>query len=168
MGFGPRGGNPDSAGSTLWRHHLYVQKRGTAIAALNRNTGEEEWAWQAPGGFLQNGAVAAFDDRIFGSVVSKVSAIPYHAEVVAFDDVAHGGGKRWTYRGGGGLTAPVGANGKLVFGSSGDVFLTCLDPEDGTVKWRLKTGGPMEESTPAIYGDKVFALSRNGYLHAVK
>lgn len=162
------GGDPDSAGTVLWEDHLYVQKRGSAIAALDRDTGRESWAWKAPAGFLQNGAVAAFDDMVFGSVVRLVTAIPYHTTIYAFDDVAGGGDVRWFRRGGGGLTAPVGAPGKLVFGSTGDVFLTCLDPKDGSLRWRFKTGGPMEESVPAIYGDKVYALCRNGYLFAVK
>ena len=161
------GGDPDSAGTTLWKDHLYVQKRGTAIAALDTASGEEVWVWKAPPGFLQNGAVAAFEDMVFGSVV-RLTSLPYHTTVYAFDDVARGGAIRWSRRGGGGLTAPVGAPGKLIFGSSGEVFLTCLDPKDGSLRWRFKTGGPMEESTPAIYGDKVFALCRNGYLFAVK
>ena len=74
----------------------------------------------------------------------------------------------WQYRGGGGLTVPVATPDKLIFGSAADPFLTCLNPENGEVRWRLYVGGMMLESVPAIYGDKAFAFIKNGYLYAVK
>jgi outer membrane protein assembly factor BamB len=162
------GGKPDSAAPVLWKGKVYVQKRGHWIAALDQDTGAQLWEWEAPGGFLQNGTIAAYDNKIFGSAIRLLTAIPYNSSIYAFNDVENGGNKLWEYKGGGGLTAPVVAEGKLIFGSTGDVFLTCLNPNDGSVIWRFYTGGAMDESVPALYGNKVIVLCRNGYLFAVK
>ncbi len=165
------GGNPDSAGIVLWKDHAYVQKQGSVIVALNRETGKEVWAWRQPANFLQNGTVAAHDNKVFGSVVRDVTAIPYYACIHAFQDVDHGGGELWSYAeagGGGGLTAPVVTEDKLIFGSSAGVFMTCLNPDTGALKWRCYVGGPMEEGVPALYGNKVFSHHRNGYFFAIE
>ena len=165
------GGNPDSAGMVLWKDHVYVQKLGARIAALDRNTGAEAWEWKQPASYLQNGTVAAYDNKIFGSVVRLVSKIPYFARIYAFNDVENGGTQLWSYDaggGGGGLTAPVVTNGKLIFGSSAGVFVTCVNPDNGALIWRCYVGGPMEEGVPALYGNKVFTHHRNGYFFAIE
>jgi outer membrane protein assembly factor BamB len=165
------GGNPDSAGIVLWKDYVYLQKRGARIAALERDTGKEVWEWKQPANYLQNGAVAARDNKIFGSVVRDVTAIPYLARIYAFHDVDHGGGEIWSYDeagGGGGLTAPVLTNGKLIFGSSAGVFMTCVNQDTGQLVWRCYVGGPMEEGVPALYGNMVFSHHRNGYFFAIE
>ena len=132
---------------------------------------EEVWSWTQPANYLQNGTVAAAHDRIYGSVVRQVTAIPYYASIHAFADVENGSAELWSYSdggGGGGLTAPVTTDDKLIFGSSAGVFVTCLDPSNGSLKWRCYVGGPMEESVPAIYGNKAFFHCRNGYFYAIK
>jgi outer membrane protein assembly factor BamB len=164
----PSGGLPDSAAPVLWKNHLVVQKAGHELAALHKDDGRIAWTWEAPDGFLQNGSVAALDDRIFGSVVRQVVEIPYNATVVAFEDVEHGAKEVWRYRGGGGLTGPVVTDDKIIFGSSADMFLTCLDPEDGSLRWRLFIGGQMRENVPALYGNMLFAHGNNGFLFAVR
>jgi outer membrane protein assembly factor BamB len=166
-----KGGLPDSAATVLWKNHMYGQKRGNRIVAIDRKTGREVWEWIQPANYLQNGTVAAFDDKIFGSVVRLVTTIPYFAEIHAFDDVENGGNSLWSYSdggGGGGLTAPVGTDGKVIFGSSAGVFVTCLASGDGSLIWRCYIGAPMEEGVPAIYGDKVFVHCRNGYFYAIE
>lgn len=165
---GMKGGLPDSAAPVLHKDHIYAQKAGHYIVAINKKTGNIDWEWKGPIGFLQNGTVAALGDQIFGSVARTVNELAYHMEIVAFNDVPNGGDKTWSYRGGGGLTAPVVTDDKLIFGSSGDPFLTCLNPENGEVIWKLYVGGIMLESVPAIYGNKAFALIKNGYLYAVE
>jgi outer membrane protein assembly factor BamB len=162
------GGRPDSAAPMLHKNHLYVQKAGTHVAALHKDTGELKWEWKAPAGFLQNGTVAAHGNRTFASIVRGVTKLPYHATIIAFSDVESGGEKLWEYGGGGGLTAPVVTDDKVIFGSSADVFLTCLSPDDGSVIWRTYTGGEMLENVPALYGDKVFVQCRNGWVFAVR
>lgn len=164
----PYGGLPDSSAPVLWKDHLYVQKQGAEIAALNKHTGSIDWTWRCPPGYLQNGTVAAANGTVVGSVVRKVIDLPYDATIFAFSDVPGGGRQRWEYSGGGGLTAPVVTDDKVVFGSSGDVFITCLNLADGSVVWRYRTGGMMLESVPALYGDKVIALVKNGYMYAIR
>jgi outer membrane protein assembly factor BamB len=163
-----RDGRPDSAAPILWKGHLYVQKLVEYIAAINVSTGEIEKQWKMPYGWVQNGTVAAFNNKIFGSIVRTVVILPYGCRILAFNDVENGGDLLWEYEGGGGLTAPVGTDDKLIFGSSGDVHMTCLDPEDGSLKWRLYTGGIMLENVPAIYGNKVIAHFKNGWLLAIE
>mgnify|MGYP001159726970 FL=1 len=165
---GVNGGMPDSAAPVLHKDHLYVQKAGTSLAALNKYTGEIEWEWFAPPGFLQNGTVATNDDKVFASVVRLVISLPYNATIFAFSDVENGGEMLWQYKGGGGLTAPVLTKDKLIFGSSADPFITCLNPANGEIIWRTHVGGMMLESVPALYGNKVFALIKNGYLYAIE
>jgi outer membrane protein assembly factor BamB len=152
----------------LWGEHVYVQKVGHILAALNRETGKIDWEWRAPMRFLQNGTVAASGNRIFGSYVHAVTVIPYNSTVIAFDDVANGSAELWTYKGGAGLTSPVITDGKLITGSSADPFMVCLDPENGSVLWRMFTGGEMLENVPAVYGDMVYAHFNTGWLYAIR
>lgn len=163
---GTDGGLPDSSAPVLYKNHLYVQKEGWKLAAINIKTGLIDWEWSAPLGYLQNGTVTAFGNKVFASVIRRVTSLPYDASIIAFSDVENGGKELWRYQGGGGLTAAVATKDKLIFGSSGDVFITCLNPENGEVKWRTYTGGMMLESVPAIYGNKVFAQCKNGYIYA--
>ncbi|MFC1764297.1 PQQ-binding-like beta-propeller repeat protein, partial [Planctomycetota bacterium] len=162
------GGLPDSAAPVLWGNHVYVQKTGNIIAALNRVTGKIEWEWTAPTGYGQNGTVAAHDNKVFGTYFDGGRAFPINATVIAFDDVAHGSAELWRRKGGGGLTAPVMTDGKLINVSTADPFMTCLNPDDGSVIWRIYTGGIMIEGVPAIYGNKVYAQFDTGWIYAVK
>lgn len=164
----PNGGLPDSAAPLLWKNHLYVQKFGGRIAALDKQDGAIAWEWTVPRGYLQNATVGATGNRIFGSMVRKVTELPYDAKMIAFQDVEAGSKILWEYPDVGGLTAPVLTGDKLIVGGSTTMFLTCLNPADGSLKWRYFMGGEMLENVPAIYGNKVFALSKNGYLHAIK
>jgi len=164
----PTGGLPDSAAPMLHKGHLYVQKIGHIIAALEKQTGKIVWEWQAPLGYLQNGTVAAHGDRIYGSIIRDVTEVPYRATVLAFQDVESGSQKLWEYNGGCGLTAPVLTEDKLIFGSSADMFVTCLHPRDGSVRWRCYTGGQMLENIPALYGNKVYVHCKNGWLFAIE
>lgn len=164
------GGRPDSAAVMIHKDHLYVQARGHYIYALDKYTGATNSIWSAPGGYLQNGTVAAYGDRVFGSAIQGVTTLPGNATLYAFDDVENGGlgSPQWSYIGGSGLTAPVTTPDKIIFGSSADVFVTCLDPDTGAVKWRTYTGGRMMENVPAIYGNKVFVQGENGWIVAIE
>jgi len=162
------GGLPDSSAPVWHKNHLYVQKEGWKIAALKIESGEIDWEWSAPLGYLQNGTITAFDDKIFGSIVRGVTKLPYDASIIAFNDFENGGEELWRYEGGGGLTAAVATRNKLVSGSSGDVFVSCLNPENGALIWRTYIGGMMLESVPAIYGNKVFLQSKSGFIYAIE
>ena len=168
-GYNERGGGlPDSAAPTLHKDHLYVQKNGHIIAAINKHSGKIDWEWQAPAGYLQNGTLAGMEDRIYGSVVNRVTHIPYISWLICFNDVENGSRELWRHRDGGGLTAPVVTDHQLIFGSSTGMFLTSLDPLTGELLWRVYTGGEMTENVPAIYGKMVYSVSKNGWLNAVK
>ena len=81
------------------------------------------------------------------------------------------GSKYWGYNaygGGGGYTAPVVTDGKVSFGGTCSIFVTCLDPSNASVKFRVNAFGGMEESVPAIYGNRMFVLNRTGYLYSIK
>lgn len=162
------GGLPDSAAPTLWEDHLYVQKRGSRIAAINTNTGVIDWEWKPTLPHLQNGTVAAANNIVFGSTCHRVTILPFTSRQYAFDDLENGGKLKWEIDGGGGLTAPVVTESSLVYGSSANMFMTSVDPETGALQWRLFMGGEMLENVPAIYGDKVFCYSKNGWLNAIK
>ncbi|MEX0320979.1 MAG: PQQ-binding-like beta-propeller repeat protein [Puniceicoccaceae bacterium] len=162
------GGLPDSAAPVLWKGYVYVQKTGSVLAALNSKDGAIDWEWRVPRPFLQNGTIAAHGNTIYASYAHRVTNIPYNATIIAFSDVESGSEELWKYKGGGGLTAPVMTDGKLITGSSCDPFIVCLDPEDGSVIWRFFSGGEMRENVPAIYGNKVFIHSNKGWLYAIK
>ncbi|NME72086.1 outer membrane protein assembly factor BamB family protein [Flammeovirga aprica] len=163
-----KGGFPDSAAPVLHKNHLYVQKGGNQIAALNIENGKIDWVWNAPAGYLQNGTVTAYSNKIFGSIVRGVTKLPYDAQIIAFDDVEDGGKELWRYKGGGGLTASVIAKNKLIFGSSAHVHATCLDLNTGELIWKTMLGGTMLEVVPAVYGNKAFFQCKNGYLYAIE
>lgn len=162
------GGLPDSAAPTLHKDHLYVQKGGAFITAINIHSGKVEWEWRAPVGFLQNGTLSGLGDKVYASAVQRVVHIPFESHIYCFADVENGSELLWTHRDGGGLTAPVVSDEQLIFGSSTGMFLTSLDPETGALKWRVFTGGEMTENVPAIYGNRLFSVSKNGWLNAVK
>ena len=162
------GGLPDSAAVVIWKGYVYVQKLGRTLAALNTKDGAIDWEYEVPRPFLQNGTIAAHDDTIYASYAHRVTNIPYNATIIALTDVESGSKELWRYKGGGGLTAPVLTDGKLITGSSCDPFVVCLDPEDGSVIWRFFTGGEMRENVPAIYGNKVYVHSTNGWLYAIQ
>ena len=162
------GGLPDSAAPMLWKDYLYVQKRGSLIAAINKHTGEIDWEWKPPFPHLQNGTVGASNGRIYGSTGHRVTILPYVSYTYALSDVESGSKKLWQIRDGAGLTAPVLTEDSLIFGSSTGMFVNCVDPESGALKWRLFTGGEMLENVPAIYGNKFYAISKNGWLNAIQ
>jgi outer membrane protein assembly factor BamB len=166
-----RGGFPDSAATVLWKANVYSQKRGAAIVALDRNSGNEVWQWKQPANYLQNGTIAAHGNMIYGSVIRLVTRICYYGAIYAFNDVETGGEQLWKYDeagGGGGLSAPVIAREQLIFGGSASVHVSSINRQTGKLNWRCYVGAPMEEGVPAIYGNKVFVHCRNGYLFAIE
>lgn len=69
------------------------------------------------------------------------------------------------------LTGASLARDQVYFGSTADVFFSCVDARgngDGTTDliWRCKLGGVIEESCPAIYGQRAFVLCSDRYLYA--
>jgi outer membrane protein assembly factor BamB len=162
------GGLPDSSAPSFYKGNLYVQKKGGMIAALDRKTGKLQWEIIPRMGYLQNATITAHNNKIFGSAVRQVVRLPFEASMMAFEDVENGSKKLWQQRGLGGLTPAVVNDEYLFAGSSADMFITCLDQTNGQIKWRVFTGGEMLENGPAIYGNHIYALCKNGYLIAIK
>ncbi len=100
-----------------------------------------------------------------------MGGIPVVAKIVALD--AATGNELWSHAGGG-LTGPaVGRDGRVFIASTASPLLYCLDGrgnDDGTAKllWTYRMGDKVEESVPCLYGDLLFILSCDGYLHAVR
>ncbi|MGL1890917.1 MAG: PQQ-binding-like beta-propeller repeat protein [Spirochaetaceae bacterium] len=73
----------------------------------------------------------------------------------------------WNYPDGGGISAPALSNNHLYIASGSMPYLHALDPETGEPKWIYKMGHRMEESTLCIYGNSLYALSSDGFVHAI-
>jgi outer membrane protein assembly factor BamB len=163
------GGLPDSAALMLNNNYLYVQEKGAWITAINVITGKIDWRWKGTPGYLQNATVTGGDKgRFYGSIANRVTELPYFSEVIAFDNIENGGGILWKTRGVGGLTPAITSKSQIISGSSCGMFISSLDPKTGKLLWRVYTGGEMLENAPAIYGNQVFALCKNGYLYAIE
>jgi hypothetical protein len=77
----------------------------------------------------------------------------------------------WHHTGAGGWTGSSFTPDTVIFGSSTDVFITCLalDPKrDGSSKvfWRTHVDGIFHKSIPAIHGDRAIILYSDGYFHS--
>jgi outer membrane protein assembly factor BamB len=60
----------------------------------------------------------------------------------------------------------VAAGGTLYFGSSADDRVIALDAKTGETRWTFFTGAPVRFA-PAVWQDKVFAVSDDGYLYCL-
>ncbi len=74
----------------------------------------------------------------------------------------------WKFPDGGGLSAPAVASERVYAASGNTPLLYCLDAESGKPHWVYKMGQHVEEATLCIYRDKLYVLSADGYVHAVK
>jgi outer membrane protein assembly factor BamB len=61
---------------------------------------------------------------------------------------------------------PVVANGTLYFGDSVDGTIRALDAATGRLKWTFYTEGPVRFA-PAVWKDRLFAVSDDGHLYCV-
>jgi len=163
------GGSPDSAAPVLWKGNLLIQALSRYLAALDTRTGESVWKFDVPPGFDINATPAAHGDRVFLSLYRTVNYAPSGARLFAVDDRT--GKTIWEHRPGGGLTGASVARNRVYFGSTADIFFSCVDAKgngDGTTNliWRYRMGGVVEESCPAIHGQRAFILSNDRYLYA--
>ena len=61
---------------------------------------------------------------------------------------------------------PVSAGGLLFFGSSADGQVIALDAATGAQRWQFFTGGPVRFA-PALWRDRLFAVSDDGHLYCL-
>ena len=83
------------------------------------------------------------------------------------------GEKLWHYTGASGWTGSSCTNETVIYGSSTESYVVCLDVKgnpDGMPKiiWRTKVGSILEETIPAISGNMAYLLCSDGYVYAFK
>jgi outer membrane protein assembly factor BamB len=142
-----------------------IQALSRNLHALDARTGAERWRYNVPAGWKMNGTPAAHDGKILASIYIDNNGAPIGATMMALDDAT--GKVLWQHRGGGSLTGAAIARDRACFGSTNDVFLSCVDLK-GALLWRYRTGGLVQESCPAISGNRMFVLVANGYLYAME
>ena len=75
---------------------------------------------------------------------------------------------KWTYRDGGGLSAPAVASGRVYIASGNSPFLYCLAEGTGEPIWIHRLGHRTEESTLCIYRNRLYALCADGFVHSIE
>jgi outer membrane protein assembly factor BamB len=154
-------------GKVYLPHHNYIfmsldAKTGEIICSGNHNKIEK-------GNYTDFNATPCFrNNKAYFSTRAGVGlhGVPLHTKMYCVNpetaDVL------WIHPDGGGISAPAASRDRLYIASGSMPFLHCLDPETGEPKWVYKMGNRMEESTLCVYGKYVYALSSDGFLHAVK
>jgi len=162
-------GRPDSGAPTLYDGKLFTVAYVGYMFAIDAAMGSEVWKRAVPAGRRVNGTSSAHGGRFYSSDYIQQGRTPVGSRVLAID--ARDGSTVWEHPVGGGLTAPVIAQNKICFASTEHTYFTCVDAAgngDGTTKmlWRVRIGGTVEESCPAVYGDKAFVLAADRFLYA--
>lgn len=162
-------GRPDSGAPTLYDGKLFTVAYVGYMFALDAATGSEVWKRAVPEGRRVNGTSSAHGGRFYSSDYIQQGRTPLGSRVLAID--ARDGGTVWEHPVGGGLTSPVIARDKICFASTEHTYFTCVDAAgngDGstTMLWRVRIGGTVEESCPAIYGERAFVLVADRHLYA--
>jgi outer membrane protein assembly factor BamB len=165
------GGSPDSGASLIAGDRAFVPVGGTRFHCLDLATGTVRWKYQLANGGSFNASPAYHDGLLFVSVSVRTGAIPVAAKIVCLD--AADGTPIWEHEGGGGLTAPVIAGGHVLCASTSGPYFSCLDERgngDGTTRllWRVRMGDRVDESVPAIWGDRACILDTDGWLTCIR
>ena len=162
-------GSPDSGAPIAYKGRLYLPIGGNSFRCLDAKTGEILWEFRLKRSIF-NASPALHDGKLFISVSERGGAIPVASSIYCLD--AETGKVIWKHQGGG-LTAPVVADGKVYFASTSDPFFYCVDEKGNgngttTILWKYKMGDRVDESVPAIYGGLAYILCSDGYLYAFK
>lgn len=161
-----QGGATDSGVSIVKNGRIYSKNK--CIDALS---GELIWEFK-DGNSVFNITPAYHDGKVYMSCWHGLGLGGICVEAVIYCLDAETGEHLWTHLGGG-LSSPVVDDGNVYFPSVSDPYFYCVDAEgngDGTTtcKWMYKMGNKVEESTPAIYKGKIYIMSSDGYVHAIK
>jgi outer membrane protein assembly factor BamB len=166
------GSRPDSAAPILADNLVIVPNLGGRMIALDAESGRLEWEWMGIPWRICNVTAATDGQIVLASVFGNAYEMPFDMRLVGLD--LRTGRQLWEVPGPGGLTAPVfTARGRFTVGSMGSPFLYGYQlgqsPEESPkLLWRLKTGGVMYESLPAVSGNLGFFLSNDGWMRAVQ
>lgn len=161
-----QGGATDSGVSIVKNGRIYAKNK-----CIDAKTGELIWEFK-DGNSVFNITPAVNNGKVYMSCWHGLGLGGICVEAVIYCIDAVTGKKIWTHRGGG-LSSPVVDDEYVYFPSVSDPYFYCVDASgngDGTTscKWMYKMGNKVEESTPAIYKGKIFIMSSDGYVHAIK
>jgi outer membrane protein assembly factor BamB len=166
------GSRPDSAAPILADGLVIVPNLGGRMIALRAESGRLEWEWKGIPWRICNVTAATDGQIVLASVFGNAYELPFDMRLFGLD--LKTGHQLWELPGPGGLTAPVfTARDRFTIGSMGSPFLYGYQlgesPEEPPkLLWRLKTGGVMYESLPAVSGNLGFFLSNDGWMRAVQ
>lgn len=164
---------------------VYVGVMNGKFYAINAESGQIEWVYQAGGAISHTGAVAdgkvyfgCEDGKVYaldaqtgalqwrystgGPVLSSPIVVAQAVLVGSFDGYLYalntGGTLKWRYETGGRVwTSPAAdeANSRVYFGSE-DMYAYCVDLDDGHLIWRTALQGvSMRNTHPVVSGDTV-------------
>lgn len=164
-------GGLDSGVPALADGRIYLPVGGNQFRCIKADTGETLWRFRQQYSNF-NATPAYHDGRVYLCAFRGigVGGIPVSSEVIALD--ARSGEELWRLDDGG-RGCVVGKGGRVFVASMVSPFLYCLDGDGGQngrarILWTYRMGNRVDESVPALYGDRLYILSSDGYLHAVK
>jgi outer membrane protein assembly factor BamB len=162
-------GSPDSGASVLVGDRMFAAVGGSAFA-LDTKTGRRVWDRPITDGNA-NVTPATDGKQIVVSASYDRSGCNSGSRLLSLDIAT--GKLLWEFSPGGGMPAASFAGERLCFGSSTDIYFSCVraKTEPGSAPellWRYKLGGVVEESCPAIYGNRIYFLAADGYLYALE
>lgn len=160
---------PDSGAPVLVGDRMFASVGGSTFA-LDTKTGHRIWSTPVTDGNV-NVTPATDGKQIIFSPKYDVNGCNSGSGLVSLD--IETGKRLWAFRPGGGLPGVAIAGNNVCFGSSSDIFFRCISakPEAGSVPqllWSYRLGSIAEESCPAIYGNRVYFLTADGYLYALE
>lgn len=164
-------------GDVLWQRQGAGLDSGVAIAAdgkvffknkcIDIRNGKLLWEYK-DGNSIFNITPAYHDGKVLLSCWHGLGLGGVCIDAVLYCVDAETGERLWTHSGAG-LSSPViDKDGYVYFPSIADPYFYCIDIDDSSEKWIYRMGNKVEESTPAIYRGRVYILSSDGYLHAIK
>jgi outer membrane protein assembly factor BamB len=165
-------GGTDSGVAIYENGRIYLPLGGNVFRCLDAKTGELLWKYEEKGSVF-NVTPAVHNGRVFVSCWHGLGlgGICVEAVVICLD--ANTGKVIWKHIGGG-LSGPVvGIENKVYFPSIADPYFYCVDAVgngDGTTTchWMYQMGNKVEESTAALYGNRAYIMSSDGFIHAIR
>lgn len=165
-------GGSDSGVPALADGRIYLPIGGNQFRCLDAKTGRTLWRYKEDTTNF-NVTPAYHDGRVYISMLRGLGmgGIPVVPKIMALD--SNSGELLWEHDGGG-LTGPVvGRDGQVFIASTASPYLYCFEgtgDSNGQAKllWTYRMGNKVEESVPCLYGNYLYILGSDGYLHAVK
>jgi outer membrane protein assembly factor BamB len=159
------GGAPDSGAPLIAEGQVFLPSIGENYYILDLYTGVVLRRFHLKNG-CYNASSSYREKNLYLSESYRFGATPMASRIVCMDNFS--GEIRWKLMGGGGLTAPVTTNEYLYSASTSNPFFYCINltgENEGKEHWKVAMGDRVDESVPAIYGEKAYIVSADGYLY---